>query len=136
MLENKFKTLCHNYTRDEILIAKLWEEISKAHSSVERHYHTLEHLEHIYNELESIKITPLLAFATFYHDVVYDINAKDNEEQSALLAKERLTALNVPEILREKVFQLIVETKTHQASSKENALFLDADLAMLGSSYT
>ncbi|CAA6798337.1 MAG: Unknown protein, partial [uncultured Sulfurovum sp.] len=41
-----------------------------------------------------------------------------------------------PEILREKVFQLIVETKTHQASSKENALFLDADLAMLGSSYT
>ena len=133
MLENKFKTLCQNYSKDKKLIDNLWEEIAQRHSTEDRYYHTLQHLEHIYKELESIKITPLLSFATFYHDIVYDAKSNENEEQSALLAQKRLKQLTVPIKLIQKVSQLIIETKTHKASSPENAMFLDADLSILGS---
>jgi len=133
MLKNKFRTLCLNYTKDEKLISKLWLEIFHEHSKVTRHYHTLTHLEHIYQELEALEVTPLLAFAVFYHDIIYYASHNDNEEQSAFLAQKRLTVLNVPKELNKKVFQLIIETKTHQASSEENSLFLDADLTILGS---
>ena len=132
MLKHKFRTLCLNFSKDEKLINKLWLEIFHEHCKVTRHYHTLTHLEHIYKELEALEVTPFLAFATFYHDIVYDASQNDNEEKSAFLAQKRLAELNVPKELNKKVFQLIIETKTHQASTKENSLFLDADLAILG----
>ena len=133
MLKKRFRTLCQHYTYDKQLIAKLWQEILDEHSKPTRAYHTLTHLEQIFQELEALEVTPLLAFATFYHDIVYDASANDNEKNSALLAQKRLTELNVPTQLNQKVFQLIIETKTHQASSTENERFLDADLAILGS---
>jgi len=132
MLEKKFKTLCLNHTKNKKLISKLWLEILHEHTKSTRHYHRLTHLEHIYQELEMLEVTPLLEFATFYHDIVYDASQNDNEEQSAFLAQKRLAELNVEKELNKKVFQLIIETKTHQASTKENSLFLDADLAILG----
>lgn len=133
MLKNKFETLCQNFSKDEALITLLWEEIKEQHTNPMRYYHTLTHLKHIYKELEVLNLTPLLKFSTFYHDIIYDATRNDNEEQSALLARKRLAQLNVPEKLNEKVFQLIVETKTHKASCLENKLFLDADLSILGS---
>ena len=133
MIENKFKTVCQNFSKDTELISQLWQEIKTAHSQPPRQYHTLTHLEHIYRELKALDLTPHLEFAIFYHDIVYDVKQSDNEEQSALLAKKRLAQLNVPNEENDKVFQLIIETKTHKASSEENKLFLDADLSILGS---
>ena len=133
MLENRFKSLCQNYTQNKTIISKLWHEILQKHTAPWRHYHTLTHLENIFQELKHLEITPLLAFTTFYHDIVYEASRNDNEEHSALLAQRRLRELNVPKELTQKVFQLIIETKTHHASSKEHELFLDADLAILGS---
>ena len=133
MLNNKFKTLCQNFTKDEKLITQLWEEIRSVHSKKNRYYHTLEHLEHIYEELEILNLTPLLEFAIFYHDFVYDTQRNNNEEQSALLAQKRLKQLEVPRELNEKVFKLIIETKTHESLNENNKLFLDADLSILGS---
>jgi len=132
MLKNRFKTLCRNYTKDEKFISKLWQEISDEHSKITRAYHTLTHLKQIFQALEVLEVTPLLAFAIFYHDIIYYASNNDNEEQSALLAQKRLNKLNVPKELNKKVFQLIIETKTHQASTEENSLFLDADLGILG----
>ena len=132
MLKNNFKTLCQNFSKDEQFITQLWNEIKTAHSQTTRYYHTLKHLEHIYKELEAFKLSPLLEFSIFYHDIIYDAKRDDNEESSALLAQKRLEQLGVPIELTKKVFQLIVETKIHEASSKENKLFLDADLSILG----
>lgn len=134
MLENKFKTLCQNFSKDKKYIQKLWLEIESQHLAPSRHYHTLRHLEQIYKEFEGLMLTALLEFSIFYHDIIYDTKRNDNEEQSALLAQRRLKSLNVPKELNEKIFQLIIETKSHKASCRENELFLDADLSILGSS--
>ena len=134
MLENRFKTLCQIFSKDTELISLLWQEIRVAYSNPMRYYHTLKHLEDIYKELHSFRVNPLIEFAISYHDIIYDIKRDDNEEQSALLAKKRLEELNVPSTLIEEVSQLIIETKTHKDSFEMNALFLDADLSILGSS--
>lgn len=133
MLEDKFKILCKPFSQNEQVIAQLWRELKVAYSKPTRYYHTLQHLEHIYKELEPFELSPLLEFAIFYHDIVYDAKQNDNEEQSALLAQKRLTQLTLPQEFNKQLFELIVETKTHKSSSKENRLFLDADLAILGS---
>ena len=134
MLKEKFETLCRNFSKNEELIDELWEEIETEHSKKTRHYHTLQHLENIYRELEKVKITALLEFTIFYHDIVYDASRNDNEEESAKLCKQRLLQLNLPMKLIKEITQLINETRTHKTSSQTNALFLDADLAILGSS--
>ena len=96
MLKTKFTALCQNFSKDKALISSLWQEIQLVYSKPTRHYHTLKHLEEIYKELQSFNLTPLLEFAIFYHDIVYDVKRDDNEEQSALLAKKRLEELSVP----------------------------------------
>ena len=133
MLENKFKILCQNFSKNEKLITQLWQEIKTAHSEPTRYYHTLKHLEHIYKELQTFKLSPILEFSIFYHDIVYDAKKRNNEEQSAHIAKQRLEQLTIRKELNTKVCQLILETKMHKASSLDNELFLDADLSILAS---
>lgn len=36
-LENKFKTLCHNFSKETTLISQLWKEIETAHKQKHRH---------------------------------------------------------------------------------------------------
>ncbi len=132
MIKNKFRILCQNFTNDENLIHQLWQEIEIAHSAENRYYHTLKHLEQLYVELPKLDV--VTEFSIFYHDLVYDASKDNNEKESAKLCEERLNVLGVPQKLIKKIIQLINETKTHEPSSQTNALFLDADLAILGSS--
>jgi predicted metal-dependent HD superfamily phosphohydrolase len=134
MLENKFKTLCQNFSKDTKLISLLWQEIKVAYSEPARHYHTLQHLEHIYKELHAFELSPLLEFAIFYHDIVYDVLQNNNEEISTLHAMKYLNLLGANKTLKDELLILILETKTHNASNEKNKLFLDADLSILGSS--
>ena len=131
MLQKRFNHLCKNFTNDTLLIKYLWLEIEKAYSSPTRHYHTLAHLKQLYTVLPTLDA--VTEFAIFYHDIVYDVLRHDNEEQSALICKEQLNHLAVPSFIIEETMQLIRETKAHNTSSRRNALFLDADLAILGS---
>ena len=133
MLENKFYTLCQNFTIDNKQIEILWNEIFISYSNKSRYYHTFAHLEAIYNQLKPFQLTPTTEFSIFYHDVVYDIQERDNEEKSALLATQRLKELGVASEVRKKVSKLIIETKKQEGSSFDNALFLDADISILGS---
>jgi predicted metal-dependent HD superfamily phosphohydrolase len=63
---------------------------------------------------------------------VYDVRREDNEAESALLAQERLRSLDVGSATVQRVATMIVATKTHETDDPETALFLDADLAILG----
>jgi predicted metal-dependent HD superfamily phosphohydrolase len=135
MLKNKFYTLAHHFTTDEKLIDSLWRGIHTQYSEPHRHYHTLKHLEHLYKELEMVALNPVLEFAIFYHDIIYDVSKQDNEEQSAIYAQKRLKALMLPEELIEDITQLILLSKSHNITPIENAkLFLDADISILGAS--
>jgi len=75
-----------------------------------------------------------LRLAAWYHDVVYDTKARDNEERSACLMLERLEPLDVPAGIVDRAARLIRATAKHivPKDCPESALLLDADLAILG----
>jgi predicted metal-dependent HD superfamily phosphohydrolase len=119
----------------------LWIEISQSYSRGDRHYHTLEHLKNLLNQLTPhqalINDWDAVLFALYYHDIVYDVTKKDNEERSAELAVTRLTALHVPSMRIEATKKHIHATKAHQRIDDNNDtnIFTDADLSILGADW-
>lgn len=139
LLHTVFRDVCTRYTSDENLVQELWNEIERTYSAPARHYHTLQHLEHMLRELEYIKDHTgdydAMLFALFYHDFVYKTTRTDNEAQSALKATERLVRLGVPESCRERSRRMILASATHAIQPDPDInLFTDADLSILGSS--
>jgi predicted metal-dependent HD superfamily phosphohydrolase len=106
-----------------------------AYSEAHRAYHRLEHLAHVFAELDAVPLRdPAVEWATWYHDVVYRPGRRDNELRSAARAGEALEALGLLQ-LEPRVVELVVATRSHEAKTGDDAalLFLDADLAILGS---
>lgn len=137
MLQQTFITLAKNYTSDDQLINTLWTEIETNYSGKKRHYHTLAHLDNLLIQLSEIKtqITDwdTVLFSVFYHDVIYNASAKDNEEKSAALAEKRLTSVSFPADKIKNCVAQILATKAHtQSDDNDVNLFTDADLSILG----
>ncbi|MEO0405418.1 MAG: hypothetical protein AAF193_11155 [Bacteroidota bacterium] len=129
------------YFKDEARSNKEIDWIYYQHSRPNRFYHGLGHLEFLLTAFEDIKAklkSPhLVVIAIFYHDSVFNALKKNNEEKSAKKAIDALKegALSPPEI--EKVHDLIMATKSHIKSEDQDInLFVDMDLAILGSSYS
>ena len=103
-----------------------------------RGYHNLRHLSELfvlYDDYKTLLKSPKAVLAAiFYHDAIYDPAAKDNEEQSAELARKDLTAMGFEPEFVDRVAQLILYTKTHDCPATDNdaKLFLDMDMAILG----
>jgi predicted metal-dependent HD superfamily phosphohydrolase len=108
-----------------------------AYSTPGRYYHTLKHLDGVLSTIEILQgYTNNLAavqLAAWFHDVVYDTEAQDNEERSADYAFDLLSNLAIPESTITTVTRLILDTKNHQAAMDDydSQVLLDADLAIL-----
>ncbi|MEM8523447.1 MAG: hypothetical protein AAGG68_02330 [Bacteroidota bacterium] len=135
MLKKRFLDLIGNYSNDLSFNMECWEEIAAHYCSKPRHYHNLQHLEDMLQELETVKQDvqemDSILFSIFYHDIIYKATQSDNEYQSALLFKKRISKTNFEHI--EYCFQQIEATKMHQLSEDRDTNFLiDIDLAVLG----
>jgi len=115
----------------------------RANSAPDRHYHNLAHIEamlalmraheNALSDLTSVEV------AIWFHDAVYDTRRDDNEEKSAELAAERLAGVLSPDRI-DRITRMIRATARHvvpegfdDVASRDCALFLDMDLAILGS---
>ena len=137
MLKNTFITLLSNYSSHSLVTGELWQEIEKSYSQNTRHYHTLSHLEDILHQLlevrEIIQDWDAVLFALYYHDIIYSPLKSDNEKQSAALAAQRMSQVDVPWQRIERCEGHILATKEHlYSSSSDTNYFTDADLAILG----
>jgi predicted metal-dependent HD superfamily phosphohydrolase len=70
--------------------------------------------------------------ALWYHDAIYDTRAKDNEEKSALLAIETLSAARVQPDAIARIADHVRATSDHGARSPDGQLVIDIDLSILG----
>ena len=118
-------------------IQVLWSEAEAHYSSPDRQYHTLAHLNHLISELVPLRNHfanwDTVVLATAYHDIVYNIHHKDNEEQSARFAGSRLEGISFPSEQIEHCKKMILATRTHEQDKDEEInLFTDADLSILG----
>ncbi|EPG64240.1 hypothetical protein [Leptospira wolffii] len=117
--------------------AELWKEIETRYSEPQRYYHTLEHLFHFLRRLsefrDRIADWPSTILAMYYHDIVYDPRDSKNEENSSILAEERILSLGIGSEKIEYCKNLILQTKGHNAASDfDTKVFLDCDLSILG----
>jgi len=140
MLKKTFIELLENYTDDKNLIDELWNEIETNYSGKKRHYHTLEHLENLFNQLESVKEElqnwETILFTLFYHDVIYKAVKSDNEERSAELAEKRMKQLSIPDEIITLCKTQIIATKSHVKSvDSDTNYFTDVDLSVLGQNW-
>jgi len=132
-----FISLAKDYTDNVQLTNDLWNEIERKYSKSNRHYHTLEHLERLLQELHEVQVQirewNTILFTLFYHDAIYDPLKSNNEEKSADLAEKRLLSLSVPQQVISNCKAQILVTKQHEISADEDTnYFTDADLSILG----
>lgn len=115
----------------------LIERLVAAYQEPQRHYHSLQHLleclAHFDQVREQAKHPGELALALWFHDAIYDVKGKSNEQQSADWAVGALDMAGACRATRDRVSQLIMATK-HDAPAVEpdQQLLVDIDLAILG----
>lgn len=118
-------------------------ELSAAYQAPGRHYHGLRHVETLLAHAracgDAIADRDAVEAAIWFHDVIYDTRRNDNEERSAALAEARLAGTATPARIAH-VAAMIRATAGHvcpdlanPAERSDCALFLDIDLAILGS---
>lgn len=136
--------LLTSFSKKEELKSKLWNSIVDHYTEPYRFYHTLQHVASLFEKSEQylthLKSPATVGFAILYHDVVYDTFKDNNEEESALFARQQLSALNIREAIIKDVETFILATKIHTLPegfhlNNDLSLFLDLDLTILATNW-
>lgn len=115
----------------------LFGRLLDAYAEPQRRYHSKQHLaeclSHFASARHLAKHPGEVAIALWFHDAIYDVKGKLNEQQSAEWAANVLCAEGASEGVQQRVAQLILATK-HDASPRESdeQLLVDIDLSILG----
>lgn len=116
--------------------AELHGELVARHRESHRAYHSLDHvgwvLHHLATTASELTDRRAVELAAWFHDAVYDPRRGDNEEASAALAADRLSAAGADPVVVADVARLVRATAGHEAQSADEAALCDADLAVLG----
>ena len=139
MIDLIYKDLLQHNKVDSNSSQKLWEELENKYSEKGRHYHNLNHLQDLYDQLVKVKSKisnwNIILFTLFYHDVIYKSTKKNNEEESAKLASKRMAEIGLTNSEIELCSNQILATKSHiESIDSDTNYFTDADLSILGRS--
>ncbi|MGB6295370.1 MAG: hypothetical protein WBF90_04195 [Rivularia sp. (in: cyanobacteria)] len=140
LLQNWCKLL-QNFDINQTAAEQTFAQIAEAYSTPNRYYHNLKHIHHVLEVIQTLESqtenlsTESVQLAAWFHDIVYNTKAKDNEEKSGDRAVSVLLSLSIPCEVIENVKSLILTTKNHQAFKGDclSKILLDADLAILSS---
>ena len=126
-MQNRFIHLLQRYTSDQSYIDDLWTQLQQCYTEKHRAYHNLSHLEelfHYFDRYINELVDPdMVSFSIFYHDIIYHIWQKDNEEKSAKMAAQQLQKLKVKPLFLEGIQHQILAT-TSQGEDDKDVTFL------------
>jgi predicted metal-dependent HD superfamily phosphohydrolase len=112
------------------------------YSSNDRYYHNYNHINSMLFYLrffeKKLNVTDLMAvkFAIIFHDLVYNVDSKDNERKSAEFASSFINSYIQDEELAYKVKTMILLTKDHFKDvviTHDEKVLLDLDLSIFAS---
>jgi predicted metal-dependent HD superfamily phosphohydrolase len=135
LLKNRWGGLCQrlNISNSQ----QFFNDINDHYSESHRHYHTLGHVNNCFKEFDLVK--PLLdnpeavELAIWFHDIIYDIGGKDNEERSAEMAVKFCQKNKLSENFTKEVKNHILATGNHTLSDNLDTNYLiDIDMSILG----
>ncbi len=123
-------------------------EILSCWSEPQRHYHTQKHLEDLLTKINqrrsslSVKDYEKLIIVALFHDIVYNPMSSTNEDDSGdmFIDKGYPHGYTPDEDIISKndideIYQAIIDTKSHKATTFISKLFCDLDMSIIGSSY-
>jgi predicted metal-dependent HD superfamily phosphohydrolase len=122
---------------DSTVSGSRFDEVCARYNEAHRRYHTPEHIVHCLQQFDAARdlITNDCAveLALWYHDVVYDIGANDNEALSAEFFVRHAQGELSDELIA-TVQQLIMVTMhlCHQPKTVDEAYLVDIDLSSFG----
>lgn len=114
-----------------------FEEIAAHYREPHRRYHTPEHVEHCLAQFDDARARmddpDAVELAVWYHDVIYDVGASDNELMSARLFQRR-AAGHVSEQRIRRVHDLIMATVHSRVApaTADQGYMVDIDLSSFG----
>jgi predicted metal-dependent HD superfamily phosphohydrolase len=135
-LSARFSALWQRCSDGELPAPVIWETIERRYREPHRHYHNLGHLEHCLTELdlagEKIEEADATEMAIWFHDIIYEYAAKDNEELSAETFREHSAGALEPRFA-DRVYDFILATKhIGTAPDEATAYLVDIDLSGFG----
>ena len=137
-LEKRWIDLAIKYGANIKSAREQFNLIATCYNEPHRRYHTLEHIKALFKHFDQLKgllsNSDNVAFAIFFHDIIYDPKSSTNEDDSAELAKTYLKSLpDISENMIIKIENMIIATKRHGYNDDmDTAYFLDMDLSILG----
>ncbi len=132
----EFATLANRSGISRARALEIWELLASAYGETTRHYHTLEHLEMMLSHLsDGTEGADDVAWAIWFHDVVYDPRSSTNEDDSVTLMVKHLG--HVLALKRVRSIQKLIEATDPRRVAEPNAsdkekLIRDLDLLILG----
>lgn len=114
----------------------VYAEILAYYSESGRHYHTPKHIEHCLRQFDlassEMDDPDAVEMSIWFHDLVFDITADDNELRSARRFVE-LAGESMDSEFKTKVYDLIMATAPpRQPKTKDEKFMLDIDLSSFG----
>lgn len=112
-----------------------FDRLVAAYGESHRAYHNFDHILDLLAELDSSPAAAggALEIAIWYHDVVYDPRAKDNEARSAAWAVRDLEEFGFADSVRADVERLILATRHNfEVLREDGRLVVSLDLSTLG----
>ncbi len=135
-LRTRFLNLCQSYGISKHWAAEEFDLIEYNYSKLHKKYHNLTHLEELFKLFDTHKSelnqSNEVAFAIFYHDIIYKIGPSNNEEKSAEMAQRSLLKIDFNPKSIQNIVELILCTKHHSAKSEDEKWMIDFDLSILG----
>lgn len=136
-LKERFYHIATQWFKDKALLEQYWNELSENYSETFRKYHNSNHLLELFKYYdtycEELKQPKEVAFAIFYHDIIYNIWSNKNELKSAKLAQKYLKATKLDDSAINRIFNLILVTKNHEPKDNvDEKWMVDFDIAILG----
>ena len=116
---------------------RIFKILEKRYSEPHRTYHTMIHIYQLFmlmeNHPDELENHTLVELSILFHDIVYDPQKNDNEEQSAILANE-LIGPYLDAKTNYELKKMIESTHLHKPilAASDNQYFLDMDLCILG----
>lgn len=138
-LRARWQALMTHLESDRGAADATWDMLVRHYCEPQRAYHNLSHIMALLRLADSERMhvnrSEILELAIWFHDVIYDTHASDNELRSATWARHAMRTMHIDPHLIFQVEHCILATQRHEVTSPEIAdlpLFLDIDLAILG----
>ena len=131
-----FAELMRRIGLDDTDARSLWADVHRRYAEPARRYHTLEHLRHCLAQADlatgRMPDADTVRLAIWFHDVVYEPAAHDNEARSAAHARAALTP-HLAEARVDDVERLVLATRYGELPRRDDeAWIIDIDYSSFG----